>query len=213
MTATNKGDRATTTILEAAEQLFLEQGYHGTSMREIAQAAGYKSAAGLYSHFPDKEAILVALLDARDPYDTLLTILEALQATSGADFLGQLYRLLTGMLQQHSGFFRLVLLDLLEFNAAHVQVLISRFQGPLLEVVARVQGYPDINPHLPTLVLIRGMAALVIGTHMSSQVMPPAVLNQLDEAAWQGHLSHILLHGILRAPPTPPPRPANHRTE
>lgn len=49
-------------VLEASARLFVRQGYHATSMREIAAEAGL-SVAGVYHHYPSKERILVALLD------------------------------------------------------------------------------------------------------------------------------------------------------
>ena len=47
-------------ILEVALQLFAENGYARTSIREIAAASGVQSAS-LYAHFPSKEHILVEL--------------------------------------------------------------------------------------------------------------------------------------------------------
>jgi TetR/AcrR family transcriptional regulator, cholesterol catabolism regulator len=44
-------------ILDAATELFYEKGYHATSMREVAAAAGIK-AASVYNHFSGKEQIL-----------------------------------------------------------------------------------------------------------------------------------------------------------
>lgn len=49
-------------VLQAATQLFVRQGFHATSMREIA-AAAEMSVAGIYHHYPSKEQILIALLD------------------------------------------------------------------------------------------------------------------------------------------------------
>lgn len=49
-------------VLGAATRLFVRQGYHATSMREVAAEAGL-SVAGVYHHYPSKERILVALLD------------------------------------------------------------------------------------------------------------------------------------------------------
>ena len=47
-------------ILQAALQCFLAKGFHQTSMRDIAQAAGV-SLGNLYNHFPGKEAIILAV--------------------------------------------------------------------------------------------------------------------------------------------------------
>lgn len=44
-------------ILTAAEQIFVERGYEGATIRKIADAVGLSSTA-LYMHFPDKGAIL-----------------------------------------------------------------------------------------------------------------------------------------------------------
>lgn len=48
-------------ILDAAGELFTEQGYAGTSTRAIAEAVGLRQAS-LYHHFSTKEDILIALL-------------------------------------------------------------------------------------------------------------------------------------------------------
>ncbi len=48
-------------ILDEAAVLFVEHGYHGLSMRQIAEAVGV-SKAGLYYHFADKEALFLAIL-------------------------------------------------------------------------------------------------------------------------------------------------------
>ena len=49
-------------ILQAALQLFSKQGYDGTSIDDIRQAAGFKSKASLYTHFTSKEEVATALL-------------------------------------------------------------------------------------------------------------------------------------------------------
>lgn len=50
------------TILENAKCLFIDRGYHGLSMREIAEAVGVSKAA-LYYHFKDKEELFIAVLN------------------------------------------------------------------------------------------------------------------------------------------------------
>ena len=50
-------------ILDAAKQLFVEEGYAATTIRRIAAKLGISSTA-LYVYFPDKDAILVEICDA-----------------------------------------------------------------------------------------------------------------------------------------------------
>jgi AcrR family transcriptional regulator len=49
-------------ILDAARELFVNEGYDAVSMRRIAARIEYSPTA-IYLHFPDKESILTALCD------------------------------------------------------------------------------------------------------------------------------------------------------
>lgn len=49
--------------LQAALQVFARHGYHGASIRTIAETAGL-SVPGLYHHYKSKQAILAAVVDA-----------------------------------------------------------------------------------------------------------------------------------------------------
>ena len=50
------------TILQVANRLFVRQGYTATSTRQIAEEAGIGKAT-IYHHFPDKQAIVMALFE------------------------------------------------------------------------------------------------------------------------------------------------------
>ncbi len=47
-------------ILSAARELFIAHGYDAVSLRKIAASIGY-TAPALYTHFPDKSALMLAL--------------------------------------------------------------------------------------------------------------------------------------------------------
>ena len=49
-------------ILDAAKRLFMQDGYRGISMRQIAEAVGVTKAA-LYYHFHDKEDLFIAIVE------------------------------------------------------------------------------------------------------------------------------------------------------
>ena len=72
-----------TRILDAAFSLFQSQGYAGTSVHEIATAAGVTGGA-LHHHFPTKKALGLAVI--RDPVGTALemTWLEPVRSTATA---------------------------------------------------------------------------------------------------------------------------------
>lgn len=60
-----KGVARQAAILETARRLFGERGYRGTALRDIAAACGI-SHPTLLHYFPSKEALLMAVLSARD---------------------------------------------------------------------------------------------------------------------------------------------------
>ncbi len=49
-------------LLDVARERFSNQGFHATSMDEIAEAAGVTKPV-LYQHFPSKRALYVELLE------------------------------------------------------------------------------------------------------------------------------------------------------
>src|SRR5205085_3187052 len=51
-----------TIIMDAAEEVFIEKGYHDASMDEIAARAGIAKGT-LYQHFPGKEDLVFALFE------------------------------------------------------------------------------------------------------------------------------------------------------
>jgi len=52
-------------LLDAATEVFARDGYLGASMRDVADIAGI-TTVGLLHHFPNKVALLRAMLDRRD---------------------------------------------------------------------------------------------------------------------------------------------------
>jgi AcrR family transcriptional regulator len=59
-----KGEMRRMALLDAATEVFARDGYLGASMRDVAQIAGI-TTVGLLHHFPNKVALLHALLDRR----------------------------------------------------------------------------------------------------------------------------------------------------
>ncbi|MGG6317519.1 TetR/AcrR family transcriptional regulator [Stenotrophomonas geniculata] len=80
MNRADRNEQRIAQILQAALQCFLAKGFHQTSMRDIAQAAGV-SLGNLYNHFPGKEAIILAVAVAES--EELAPLLQRLVASEG----------------------------------------------------------------------------------------------------------------------------------
>lgn len=80
MNRTDRNEQRASQILQAALQCFLSKGFHQTSMRDIAQAAGV-SLGNLYNHFPGKEALILATAEAEQ--DELQPLLQRLAGCNG----------------------------------------------------------------------------------------------------------------------------------
>ncbi|MEU5207960.1 TetR/AcrR family transcriptional regulator [Streptomyces sp. NPDC020742] len=74
-------------ILEAAMELISERGYRRTSLAAVAERAGL-TQQGLLHHFPTKELLLVAVLEARDRWDLAWAV--AASGAGSTDTLAQL---------------------------------------------------------------------------------------------------------------------------
>lgn len=116
-----RSERSRTQILAAALRLFSSQGYRGTNMREIAEAAGV-STGNVYHQFKDKEAL----------FQTLLNDYIAIQRSSDYPFnkaiaegafpydierLGQAIR---ESFEQTRSYAMLFYIDVIEFNGQHL---------------------------------------------------------------------------------------------
>jgi AcrR family transcriptional regulator len=117
-------------IIKAVRRVFAEKGFHGTTTRELADAAGVSEAL-LFKHFPNKEALFAAMLHsccseqdsgkwerlkALAPSAATLTILVHLfvsrmvgRKTPGDDEEAQHFRLMIWSLSEDGEFARLFL--------------------------------------------------------------------------------------------------------
>lgn len=108
-------------ILDAASALFGRQGFHGTSTRDIAKAAGV-SLGNIYNHFATKEEVFIALLERyRGEYfrpDQPLAV--AMSSGSFPDNIEEIGRASRETVRRFAPYMRLIYVDVVEFDARHV---------------------------------------------------------------------------------------------
>jgi len=122
-------------ILTAAQRLFVEKGYHGISMREIADAVDMTKAA-LYYYFLDKEQLFVAILDrVLDELSALVDAQRAANTTCRAQIEAIVNAIMLLPVERRAGL-RLASQELGNLDAATRQQFIERYHAQFIGRIA-----------------------------------------------------------------------------
>jgi AcrR family transcriptional regulator len=197
-----RGERTRQTILDAAEQLFLAQGYNGTSIRQIAERAGDIAISGIYNHFTNKEDIFRALLKDRSPYPEVIAILDSIQGHTGPEMLRQAFMGIHDQITKHLNFVQLVVIDLQEFEGTTITSLASEVLPHALKFFARVQAAGGIRKDINTFVLIRAFIGTTAGFVMTGLILDHGMAARIpffpsaSNASWQDSIFDILMNGL-----------------
>ncbi|GAB4110046.1 MAG: TetR/AcrR family transcriptional regulator [Roseiflexaceae bacterium] len=135
-------------ILAEATRLFVARGFHGISMREIAEAVGV-SKAGLYYHFRDKEELFLAILQACvDQLEAAIAGASALNDTRSA--ISQLLRGIFSLPAEQRSLMRLASTELAhlspEARAAFGQRYYSGFIGRVETIIQSGVANGSLRP-------------------------------------------------------------------
>ncbi len=94
-----KGERTAQRIMDAAERLFAQNGYEGTSLREIAAAVEIQEP-GLYRHFENKDALYRKVLE-RSLQPLLDTLEQRIGAGPSLEQIAELPAIMLDLLARH----------------------------------------------------------------------------------------------------------------
>ncbi|MEM8963867.1 MAG: TetR/AcrR family transcriptional regulator [Acidobacteriota bacterium] len=130
-----RSEEAMGRVLGAALELFSSQGFRGTTMRQVAEAAGL-SLGNVYHHFPNKEALFERLIERFfdrlvDPELPMNVI--ALQG----GFPDDLEAVATAIEQEVRAsreYILLIYVDVIEFQGEHIQAFYREMAGRFDEV-------------------------------------------------------------------------------
>ena len=198
--------------LDAALDLFAENGFFGTSMREIARKVGVRESA-LYHHFRSKEAILEGLLEQLGPGQARaiadVDIPAMIEAVGGRGFLEQIVGYMTTVwaTPREQKLLRIILAEgprLNEREVLHLPRFIREARSRLakvFEVMMQKKLIKKADPLQLTLEFIGPMMML----RMMYLVMPkgPPDLKSF-QAEVQAHLDFFWQSTSGGLPPPPP---------
>ncbi len=194
-TTESKGDRTRAALIEAAYQLFNSKGYHGTSMRNIADAAGL-ALGGIYNHFSGKEDIFVAMLLERHPFFEIVPELQAAQGETVEALVRDAARRMIARLEAQPLFLNLVFIEVVEFKRKHVAQMFDSFFPGMLDFAERLQQLDGLRADLPLPIILRSF----VGLFFSYVITDMLIGSQLPAAAKTNSFDYfvdVYLHGIL----------------
>lgn len=196
--AQNKSEITRLAIEDAAADLFVEQGYHATSMRQIAQQAGL-ALGGVYNHFKSKEEIFKGIITDRNPYKKiLLPLMVELQSGGSEDLLNNAIRPLLAELSNEPKYLKLMMIELVEFNGAHGVELLEEVIPKLLSVFQKIASSQANLRLTHPVMLMRSLMGMIWSYLITEMIFSnPKVNNIMPEKSIEMYLESYL-HGILK---------------
>lgn len=142
-------------IEEAAKKLFIKQGFHATSMRNIAAKAG-TSLGNVYNYYRTKEEILGSIIGRYQTVidDRLRGIFDDIDEPLEPESLIQFGRQIKDLVNEHHDFWLLMYIDVLEFENLHfrkmfeglVHNLRRRFANQFSDLKGRGRIREEVDP-------------------------------------------------------------------
>jgi AcrR family transcriptional regulator len=192
----SRGEVTRRNILDAACQLFITQGYHGTSMRQIARQAKI-ALGGLYNHFPGKEEVFQAVFLEYHPYREVVPALFKAQGETVEEVMQDALMQINTALKKRPQFLNLLFIEIVEFDSIHTGELFVSVYPSLMEIAQRIyQKFHNRLRSIPLPMFVRSFMGLFFSYYITELLFAsraPAVFRQgaLD------YMLDIYLHGIL----------------
>jgi AcrR family transcriptional regulator len=196
-----KSEKSRTAILEASLELFSSQGYRGTSIREIAEAAGV-STGNVYHHFPDKETIFQTVLGQywKAIENPDFPFNKALASGTFPDNLEELAVAAREGVRLWRRHVALIYVDVVELSGNHIRKfyseMASRFERFIVTHGDAVSG--EIRPGVPVTTAVM-LASRVFLQYYAVEILfgvPEQFGKDSDRVV--GEIAEILRHGMLR---------------
>ena len=192
-----RGEQTRAAIIQAAHDLFVQQGYHGTSMRQIARNAG-TALGGLYNHFASKEEVFQAVFLEYHPYREVIPAILAAQAETIEQFAQDTIRRMLKAIHGQPEFLNLMFIEVVEFKNIHTQQLFITLLPQLTQIL---QNVVEVNSErlrpIPAPMLLRVYFGQFFGYFLTEIILAAQAPAEFREGAVD-YFVDIFLHGVLR---------------
>jgi AcrR family transcriptional regulator len=185
-------------ILQSAHDLFVEQGYHGTSMRQIARAT-HIALGGLYNHFSSKEKVFEAVFLTFHPYHQVLPLIASAQGANLEQLVRDAIRRMTEVVEGRPDFMNLMFIELVEFKSIHARQLFTYLFPQGMQIQQQlVESFPEQMRTIPAPMVVRTFLGLFFGYMLTDTLLAPAAPPEFRQDA-MNYFVDIYLHGIVVA--------------
>jgi AcrR family transcriptional regulator len=185
---TERGFDKREAILEAALALFVERGFHGTAVPEVAERAGV-GAGTIYRYFASKEALVNELYQRHKQLLTARVLRDFPLAASAREQFGTLWRRLAAYAKEEPlGFAFLELHNHHSYLDAESKVIEERITQFGLEFIRQAQQRGDIRNVEPMLLIGIVLGAFVGLVRRSAEcglVLDDAAWNTAEQCVWE----------------------------
>jgi AcrR family transcriptional regulator len=165
-----RGENTRQAIIDAACELFIENGFHATTTRQITEKINIVPGA-LYNHFSSKTELFEAVLEEYHPWNKIPEALKDARGQTMQAYIRDASARLLKVWDQHPELTRLHLIDMLEFNGKHLPALFELSYTKVAAIVEKAQaqegGLKDANIKL----LYRAILGLFFGYIMADKAM------------------------------------------
>jgi AcrR family transcriptional regulator len=193
-----KGDATRLAIEQAAFELFMEQGYHATSMRQIAEYARL-ALGGIYNHFSSKEEIFAAILIDKHPYKQILPLMLAAEGNTAEELIRNAARAMVTELGNRPELLKLFFIEIVEFNGKHIPDILSEIAPRLLPVFEKMVRVRKNLRKIPPPVLVRSFLGMFFSFYITELFIKDSVIAGLMPKNSFDLFVDIYLHGILKS--------------
>jgi AcrR family transcriptional regulator len=191
---TTKGITTRDEIITAAHKLFAEQGYHGTSMRQIAEESGI-ALGGIYNHFSGKEDIFKSLIIEYHPISEVVPKLDSIQSSSVPDTVHFAAQTIQSTLSDRGDYINLLFAELIEFKGEHINTVFSEIFPRAVDTARKLLGDKELRskniPLMFMLFLAMMFGFFIINRFISKRLVGKFIQLDLNEVV------DIYLFGIL----------------
>jgi AcrR family transcriptional regulator len=192
----SKGERTREEILNTAHRLFMQKGFHGTPMRQIAQEAGI-AVGGIYNHFANKDEIFTTVLFEYHPLNDILPALQDAQGETVEGFVRDAAQRMVEGFGNRPDFLNLMFIELVEFNGQHLTLFFQKFFPQAITLTQRFSQGNDELRAIPIPVLLRAFVGLFFSYVITEILMGKQLPLEMQQNALD-HFVDIFLHGILK---------------